>query len=94
MNIKDVEMDFDYVKQFNTKPPDAYATLLLDAMRGDQTLYKHRDEIEQAWRIVQPVLDHWQEHNEKPVPQYASGSWGPAEGDALLKRNRDHWHNH
>lgn len=94
MNIKDVEMDFDYVKQFNTKPPDAYATLLLDAMRGDQTLYKHRDEIEQAWRIVQPVLDHWEEHNEKPVPQYAAGTWGPAEGDALLKRSRHHWHIH
>jgi len=93
MNIRDVVMDFDYIKQFNAKPPEAYATLLLDAIRGDQTLYKHRDEIEQAWRIVQPVLDHWQTHQEQDLPTYASGSWGPAEGDAMLKNAKRHWHN-
>ncbi len=93
LNIKDVVMDFDYIQQFDAKPPEAYATLLLDAIRGDQTLYKHRDEIEHAWRIVQPVLDEWQQTPQDDLPNYAAGSWGPAASDALLARDRRHWHN-
>ena len=93
MNIKDVVMDFDYIKQFNAKPPEAYATLLLDAIRGDQTLYKHRDEIEQAWRIVQPVLDYWQQNPQDELSSYASGSWGPDSSDDMLRRDHRHWHN-
>jgi len=93
MNIKDVVMDFDYIEQFNAKPPQAYATLLLDAIRGDQTLYKHRDEIEQAWRIVQPVLDYWQQNPQDGLSSYESGAWGPAASDDMLRRDHRHWHN-
>ncbi len=93
MNIKDVVMDFDYVKQFNAQPPEAYATLLLDAIRGDQTLYKHRDEIEHAWRVVGPVLDHWHESGPRGVEFYASGSWGPDASDNMMARDGRHWHN-
>lgn len=93
LNIKDVVMDFDYIKQFNAKPPEAYATLLLDAMRGDQTLYKHRDEIEHAWRVVQPVLAHWRDSGRRGLDTYAAGSWGPATSDTLMRRDRRHWHN-
>ena len=93
MKIKSVVMDFEYAEQFQAKAPEAYATLLLDAMRGDQTLFKQRDEIEQAWRIVQPVLDEWAKDADSPLPTYASGTWGPTEGDALLGRGDRHWHN-
>ncbi len=93
MHIKSVEMDFDYVEQFNAEPPQAYATLLLDVMRGDQTLFKHRDEIESAWRIVQPVLDHWAENPQDDLPNYASGTWGPSASDIMMALDDRHWHN-
>src|SRR5699024_104908 len=79
MDIRSVEMDFEYADQFQATAPDAYSTLLLDAMRGDQTLFKQREEIERAWGIVQPVLDYWQEHNNSNLPKYKSGTWGPAQ---------------
>ena len=59
MKMRPVVMDFNYVMQFRAEPPEAYSTLLLDAMRGDQTLFKNREETESAWNIVQPVLDDW-----------------------------------
>lgn len=93
MNIKSVVMDFDYVQQFKVEPPEAYATLLLDAMRGDQTLFKHRDEIEEAWRIVQPVVDCWTENPQDDLPNYAAGTWGPSASDIMMAREGRHWHN-
>lgn len=93
MNIKSVVMDFDYVKQFNSKPPEAYATLLLDCMRGDQTLFKHREEIETAWRIVQPVTDYWAANPEEELPNYAASTWGPSTSDIMMAREGRHWRN-
>ncbi len=93
MNIKSVRMDFDYIKQFNAKPPEAYATLLLDAIRGDQTLFKHRDEIEEAWRIVQPVVDYWAANEDETLPNYSSGSWGPSSSDIMMARENREWRN-
>lgn len=93
MKIKSVVMDFDYVKEFKTEPPQAYSTLILDAMRGDQTLFKHRDEIERAWTIVQPVLDFWGALPQKDLPNYAAGTWGPKAANDLMEREGRHWHN-
>jgi glucose-6-phosphate 1-dehydrogenase len=91
MQTGSVVMDFDYARQFQAQPPDAYATLLLDAMRGDQTLFKQREELEQAWRIVQPFLDYW-EQSDEPVPTYSAGTWGPPEAEQLLSDHGRHWH--
>lgn len=93
MKIQSVVMDFDYVKQFNATPPEAYATLLHDAMRGDQTLYKHKDEIEHAWRVVQPVLDYWAQNEDPDLPNYNAGTWGPSSSDVMMARTGRHWHN-
>lgn len=90
--IKPVVMDFDYVEQFHAEPPEAYATLLLDAMRGDQTLYKYREEIENCWRIVQPVLDYWDENPQSDLPNYAAGTWGPSSSDIMLAQHGARWH--
>ena len=92
MQIKSVIMDFDYCQQFQGKPSEAYATLLLDAMRGDQTLYKHREETEHSWRIVQPVLDHWQQEMPRDLPNYTAGSWGPKAADRMLAQTGHRWH--
>ena len=93
LKIKSVNMNFDYVEQFQAEPPQAYATLLLDAMRGDQTLFKHRDEIESAWNVVQPVLDYWRDNPQDDLPNYAAGTWGPEAADEMLGREGRVWHN-
>ena len=72
--------------------PDAYERLLLDAIAGDATLFARRDEIEWAWRLVDPILAEWEggEHA-PPLETYEAGTWGPAGADALLKRDGRRW---
>ena len=95
LNLKDVVMDFDYREEFQVDPPDGYATLLFDCLRGDQTNYKHRDEIETSWLACQPILDHWAAHPQDDLPNYAAGSWGPDAADAMIKRDNParYWRN-
>jgi glucose-6-phosphate 1-dehydrogenase len=92
MKIKDVVMDFDYVKQWKSEPADGYAILLDDALRGDQTLFKHRDEIEISWQAVQPVLDYWMENPQDDLPNYAAGTWGPLASDIMMAQHDRSWH--
>jgi glucose-6-phosphate 1-dehydrogenase len=84
LTIRSAVMDFDYAAQFGGESPEAYAALLLDAMSGDQSLFKDRHEIEAAWRIVTPVMGHWAGQPAGDLPHYAAGSWGPAEAEALI----------
>ncbi|MFW6033440.1 MAG: glucose-6-phosphate dehydrogenase [Phycisphaeraceae bacterium] len=93
MRIKSVVMDFDYASQFQSEPPEAYATLLLDALRGDQTLFKQREEIERAWAVVQPVLEAWERDRDAEIPVYPAGTWGPSAADLLLARQGRYWRN-
>ncbi len=93
LKLGDVVMDFDYVNQWDVEPPDGYATLLHDVMRGDQTLFKHRDEIEASWFAVQPVLDYWAEHPDSNLPNYSAGSWGPSASDTMMERDGRYWRN-
>jgi glucose-6-phosphate 1-dehydrogenase len=85
MHLKSALLDFDYREQFKSVPFEAYAMLLLEAVRGDQTHYKDRHEVEAAWRIVMPVLDRWRDHPREGLESYASGSWGPAAADELIR---------
>lgn len=91
MRLDATELALDYQECFGGEPVEAYGPLLVDAMRGDRTLYKHRDEVEGAWRICQPVLDS-QELREA-IENYSPGSWGPIGADALLARDGRAWHN-
>jgi glucose-6-phosphate 1-dehydrogenase len=85
IHLKSALLDFDYQDQFKSVPFEAYATLLLEAIHGDQTHFKDRHEVEAAWRIVMPVLDYWRDHPDQGLESYASGSWGPAAADALIR---------
>ena len=85
-------MDFDYLAQFGGQVSEAYATLLLDAMTGDQALYKDRHEIEASWRIVEPIMNRWAEHPGEQMGAYPAGSWGPDAAEALFDGD-GHWHN-
>ena len=62
-------------------------------MRGDQTLFKHREEIETAWRIVQPVTDYWAANPDEELPNYAASTWGPSTSDIMMAKEGRHWRN-
>jgi glucose-6-phosphate 1-dehydrogenase len=81
-----VEMDFCYQDAFGDTPSPAYETLLLDTMLGDATLFTRSDEVEMAWRVMDPLINLWSERPAPEMPTYAAGSWGPREADDLLTR--------
>ncbi len=89
---KSVDMDFHYRSAFpGVSLPDAYERLLLDALKGDASLFMRGDEIETAWRIIDPILSGWEENGQPPLGSYAVGSWGPPEADGLLAKKDRHW---
>jgi glucose-6-phosphate 1-dehydrogenase len=92
MRLRPVSMDFSYGASFGSREPEAYETLLLDAMRGDSTLYIRQDAVEASWAVVEPVLEVW--GNQKfEFPNYAAGSWGPVAADEMLARRGHVWRN-
>ncbi|MFA0755432.1 MAG: hypothetical protein YPKNTGVA_000939 [Candidatus Fervidibacter sp.] len=90
MQVRSVPLDFRYA-DFGTPIPDAYERLLLDAMRGDQTLFMRADEVESAWRIVTPILRRWQQLPPPSFPNYPAGTWGPKDADELIQRDGRQW---
>jgi glucose-6-phosphate 1-dehydrogenase len=84
MRIRPVNMEFRYGTSFVSESPEAYERLILDAMRGDATLFTRNDEIEALWGIIDPILTAWHEDTGSPIPQYPAGSSGPPEANALL----------
>jgi len=84
-------MDFSYRDAFGAETPAAYETLLLDAMRGDPTLFTRRDEVEAEWRIITPIEDAWAELPPLQFPNYAAGSEGPEAADHLIKYGHFRW---
>ncbi len=86
-----VQMTFRYADRFRQAPSTGYETLIYDCMIGDATLFKRADDIEAAWRVVQPVLELWQQERASALASYAAGSMGPSEADALLARDGRHW---
>lgn len=91
MDLAAVRMNFCYDDWFPKEPNVGYETLLYDVMTGDPTLFMRADMVENAWRIVQPVLDAWARDDAGGIPVYASGSAGPSEADALLQRDGRAW---
>jgi glucose-6-phosphate 1-dehydrogenase len=88
MNLSHVNMDFRYVDYFKARPTTGYERLLYDAMIGDATLFQRADTVEIAWSAVQPILDVWAAHPPRGFPNYAAGSWGPAEADQLITESQ------
>jgi glucose-6-phosphate 1-dehydrogenase len=89
MEIRDVNMDFAYGGTFTEASPEAYERLILDVLLGEPPLFPRHEEVEQSWRILDPIIDHWA-RNGQPE-QYASGTWGPASADAMLAREGRSW---
>ena len=91
LEVAPVDMDFSYAEAFGETAAPAYETLLLDVMIGEMTLFTRSDEVEAAWKIIDPLLKYWEEHSAKPMPTYPAGSWGPAESDRLISLDGARW---
>ncbi len=90
MKLRPVFMDFNYGSSFGAHTPSAYETLLMDALSGDPTLYTRQDMVDASWRVVEPILNHW-EGREFDFPNYPAGSWGPRGADQMLARRGHEW---
>ncbi|MFT4171032.1 MAG: glucose-6-phosphate dehydrogenase [Rhodocyclaceae bacterium] len=90
MRLEPVALDLDFSEAFRSRRLEAYERLLMDALRGNLTLFVRRDEQEAAWRWVEPILDAWAESPERPKP-YTAGTWGPAASSALAGRDGLMW---
>jgi glucose-6-phosphate 1-dehydrogenase len=87
MRIRPVNMEFLYGTAFLSQSPEAYERLIMDAMRGDATLFTRDDEVEAQWRICDPILQEWS-HEDGPLPTYPAGSAGPEEANRLLSEGQ------
>jgi len=91
MRLRHVPLDMSFAESFGVRNPDAYERLILDVIRGNQTLFMRRDEVEAAWTWVDPILKAW-ESVEQPVQQYTAGTWGPSASIALIERDGRTWY--
>lgn len=87
ISIEPVSMDFCHECKFGPNSPEAYERLLYDAIKGDQTLFTRWDEVEQSWKIMDPILKAWTKKKDN-IEKYPSGSWGPEKADYLIEDNR------
>ena len=88
MRIRPVNMEFRYGTSFLSQSPEAYERLILDAMRGDATLFTRNDEVDAQWSIIDPILTTWHDDDAMPLHTYKSGSAGPAAADELIAPRR------
>jgi glucose-6-phosphate 1-dehydrogenase len=78
--FKPISLKLDFVDSFDERMPDAYERLLIDVLRGNQTLFMRYDELEAAWQWIESITDNWKDII--PLTLYESGTWGP--GDQIL----------
>lgn len=89
MEVRDVTMDFGYGHAFTEASPEAYERLILDVLLGDPPLFPQNTEVEQSWKILDPIIKYWAEHG-KPE-EYRAGTWGPASADEMMARDGRAW---
>jgi glucose-6-phosphate 1-dehydrogenase len=90
MRLTPVNLALDLAGSFKEKRVDAYERLLMDVVKGNLTLFMRRDELDAAWRWIDPIREGWARHDEK-IKSYVAGSWGPAASSALVSRDGFAW---
>ncbi|QNF35332.1 glucose-6-phosphate dehydrogenase [Adhaeribacter swui] len=90
MQLTPAKMVFDY-DDCSTQSPEAYETLLLDALQGDATLFMRSDQVETAWEVITPILETWESRPSLEFPNYSAGMWGPENAEALIAREGHTW---
>lgn len=93
MTLQPVDMIFSYADTYgdDKEQPEAYETLLEDVIEGNPTLFMRADQVEAAWKIIQPILEAWQTRPPVDFPDYAPGAWGPEDAEALIAKDGHHW---
>ncbi|HEY8017282.1 MAG TPA: glucose-6-phosphate dehydrogenase [Dongiaceae bacterium] len=91
LRLRQTALDLSFNETFGGRSPDAYERLLLDVIRGRPTLFMRVDEVEQAWRWIETILEGWDREGITPKP-YTAGSWGPSAAIALIERDGRTWH--
>ncbi len=91
LRLQHVPLDMSFAEAFGVVQPEAYERLLMDVVRGNQTLFMRRDEVEAAWKWIDPILAAWGASADAPKP-YVAGSWGPSAAVALIERDGRTWH--
>ncbi len=91
MRLRRVPLDMTFAEAFATRHADAYERLVMDVVRGNQTLFMRRDEVEAAWTWVDPILEAWSNTADGPK-SYRAGTWGPSAAIALIERDGRTWH--
>jgi len=91
LSLNPVDMVFRYKDVYDGNEPEAYETLLLDVMEGNATLFMRRDQVEAAWKIIAPIQEAWDNRSPSNFPNYAPGSWGPEDAEALIAKDGHQW---
>lgn len=89
MEVRDVNMDFSYSEAFTEESPEAYERLILDALLDEASLFPTNEEVEQSWRILDPILEYWALHGRPD--DYAAGTWGPESANGVVSRTGRAW---
>jgi len=91
MRLREVPLNLSFAATFTERTPEAYERLLMDVIRGSQTLFMRRDELEHAWKWVDPIREGWDRSSEPPQ-SYVAGTWGPSGAIALIERDGRTWY--
>ncbi|MFH2014781.1 MAG: glucose-6-phosphate dehydrogenase [Pseudomonadota bacterium] len=91
MRLRNIALDMSFAQSFQERNPDAYERLVMDVVRGNQTLFMRRDEVEAAWKWIDPIQGAWVE-NLQEAQGYTAGTWGPSSAIALIERDGRTWH--
>ena len=91
MRLRMTDLDFRFGAEFNQEIPDSYQRLLLDAIQGDASLFAREDEVEFAWKIMDPLIAAWESSDGPPIHPYAAGEWGPPEAGEWMRRDGLDW---
>ncbi len=90
MRFREEALNLSFKEAFKGRNPDAYERLLMDVIRGNQSLFMRRDEVEAAWSWADPILDAWS-RLALPLQGYTAGAWGPSAAVALIERDGRTW---
>jgi len=91
MRLRHVPLDMSFAESFQERNPDAYERLIMDMIRGNQSLFMRRDEVEAAWSWIDPILAAWEDSRQE-AQGYTAGTWGPSASIALIERDGRTWH--
>jgi glucose-6-phosphate 1-dehydrogenase len=91
MTLQPVDMVFNYSDAYGDNHPEAYETLLEDVIEGNPTLFMRADQVEAAWKVIRPIMEVWETKPPVDFPNYAPGSWGPEDAEALIAADGHHW---